>query len=421
MGSDFDVVVIGAGCGGLFTSLELARRRRRCLLLDRAPIGSYASTSNQGWLQSGALYAGLKQPDVAAACREGFDLLRRLCPQAVRDDIKGYFLFADERSRDTFYDLSKLADIDAHRISPQKIPGERLVRGTTFSHALSVPDRPFDTSLILNTVAKLATEAGVQIAGIENMAQCALSRTGSQWRVSYGEGRSVSCEAIVLTGGAYTGPLLNQVKSSSASKVLTTKITVVGLHYPLCSTLLAAPVVDDAPNVVPFRIGETNGVTISLTKADVRTTPDDLEVPRGDLINIADQLSFWFPEIVRIVDRQKAAATIYCCQKIEYTNDPGLLTANRKHLLLDHGSEGSDFAGLVTFYPGKFTASPIVARSCADTVEKILATHSTAGAPLPSMTLNVPVARQKYLAEEATFALTATKDKTSVEFARSPA
>src|ERR1700720_4413859 len=91
------VVVIGGGCAGWFAADELTHRGIHCIVIDTNPPAAFASTRNQGWLQSGAFYAAM-QDDIATARfrREGFHLIRSRYPNVIRNDIPGYFLLRSE-------------------------------------------------------------------------------------------------------------------------------------------------------------------------------------------------------------------------------------------------------------------------------------------------------------------------------------
>ena len=51
------MAIMGSGAAGLWLAHELTRRGYSVAVLDRQPFCGFASTRNQGWLQSGALYA----------------------------------------------------------------------------------------------------------------------------------------------------------------------------------------------------------------------------------------------------------------------------------------------------------------------------------------------------------------------------
>src|ERR1700724_3484163 len=86
-----DVAIIGGGCGALWLSYELARRKRSVVLLEASPdLARYASTRGQNRLHNGALYATLygrayeRLVDASAAgFRQLWEFSRAYAPGAI--------------------------------------------------------------------------------------------------------------------------------------------------------------------------------------------------------------------------------------------------------------------------------------------------------------------------------------------------
>lgn len=96
-----ETIILGGGCAGLWLAYELSARGLSCVVIDgeHGPgdgFAGYASTRNQGWLQSGALYVALGQLDTALECMRGYEINREFAPEAVQDDFLSYLLFATE-------------------------------------------------------------------------------------------------------------------------------------------------------------------------------------------------------------------------------------------------------------------------------------------------------------------------------------
>jgi glycine/D-amino acid oxidase-like deaminating enzyme len=393
MNTDFDVIIVGAGCAGLFSALELSNRHFRCLVLDTFPVAGFASTRNQGWLQSGALYAGGNQADVAEACRRGTEFLRAHFSAAVRDEYGGYFFFDTEAESHRFERLCATAKIDVQQVAPAVIEREEpIVRETSFRYAIRVTDRPFDTHFVLSEVAKRALDRGVEIKGTDKLKLIRLKRTSAHWRVAL-DGGVLSCRAVVLTGGAYISRFLKTLRSSVTSKLLTKRIAVLSLDRQISKSLLIGPLNKGAPNIVPYSIKGQVGVTICLNKNDVPTkNAHDFSVPGHEIDDFADALSSFFPRSREAMDG--ASAHFYSCQKVEETGQ----TDSRNHILVDHSkADPGILGGLFSFYPGKFTAAPIVARDCADAIETQWTTSRRAREGSGGTGVEVEVARQKFL------------------------
>jgi glycerol-3-phosphate dehydrogenase len=405
MAPNFDVVIIGAGCGGLFTASELADRRVRCLLVDKFPIASFASTRNQGWLQSGAFYAGKGDLEAAAACKRGAELLRGIFPEAIHQEHRGYFLFHESSDQAPFLSHCHSAGIRAEDVSIKEIEGrEPLVRGTRFKYAIAVDDRPFDAFAILSDLARRVSAKGVMIQEIRGLDAVTVERSSGTWTVSCDSVVVATSRAIVLTGGAYTARMLDRAGSDKAAVLRTTKIAVMSIDDQMFGSLLAAPMVVQAPNIVPYRSEARVGITICLYRTDREiSSPSDFKLDDEDVRLFGKEVSTWYPATLRYLSKRPVRAHVYSCQKIEHRagRDPEG-TPGRAHILIPHGeTDGVALDGLFSFYPGKFTAAPVVAPLCADAVVSWLGGTVVSDSNLPPATLEVNVARQPFLEQGA--------------------
>jgi hypothetical protein len=161
--------------------------------------------------------------------------------------------------------------------------------------------------------------------------------------------------------------------------------------------LLIGPLLDLGPNIVPFDIAGQTGVTICLNKGDTPVKSlSDLSVPDREIAEFGARLSDVFPASLKKLDG--ASVHFYSCQKIE----PVAKSADRNHILIDHGqTESAGFDGLFTFYPGKFTAAPIVSRECADAIESRWQESQRQNTNSSTSSAELDVAKQKFLEQGA--------------------
>lgn len=393
---EVDVAIVGGGCAGLFTALELSKSGFACAVIDRSPLASYSSTRNQGWLQSGALYAALGQNEVAKDCAKGFETLSATYPEAIDKKTRCYFLF---RTKDELGNAIAACDgleiFAIERKLSWLTSQEPILVGTPFVGALEVEDRPFNTNAVLTRVATEAVSLGTKCCSVSDLSEIQLNRTDGSWMVAFNE-ISLRAQIILLAAGAYIKRQLQQFGSSRAKDLVVQKIPVYCLHGPVTSSMLVSPLARDAPNLVPFSVGGKRGATICLTKADVMAASSaDFELPPSAYDQFVDFLEFWFPGIVEHAEVQLSMKChAYVCQKIHLEGD-----ASRRHFIIDHNlSDGDRLKNLFTFYPGKFTASPLAAEDCAKIIGGLLS-----GRP-PCVGQNqganpVEVAKQRFLGE----------------------
>src|SRR5262245_6235550 len=76
------VVIVGGGIAGLAAAVRLAQAGLAVTLLESSRLGGAASTRNQGWLRSGALFAP-QSTDYARLCRNSLDQTLQFCPDCV--------------------------------------------------------------------------------------------------------------------------------------------------------------------------------------------------------------------------------------------------------------------------------------------------------------------------------------------------
>jgi glycerol-3-phosphate dehydrogenase len=96
------VAIIGGGVGSLWLAHEAAQAGFSCTVLSEQPVAAYASIRNQGWLQSGALYAGNGEARTGIDCLVSSQEIRSFAPEAIRNDIPSFFLFDDPIERDSY-------------------------------------------------------------------------------------------------------------------------------------------------------------------------------------------------------------------------------------------------------------------------------------------------------------------------------
>lgn len=362
-----DVAIIGGGCAGLFTALKLRHEGLSCLVYDSKPFSGFSSTRNQGWLQSGAFYCGQGDTDVAQDCARGFahlvDFCNQHCPEAVRDETECYLLFRTAADREQTIE-ARPGSIAIDKIDIRDvIAKEPILKDTPFEAAARISDRPFDTNAVLTAVATLAHEKGAQFHYVGEFGSLQIRRQDDCWLISC-DSAKVHSHAVVLSCGPLSKTLLGQVGSNFGDRIEITKVPVYGLHAQIASSMLVTNV-ELAPNLVPYNIRGQHGVTVCINKADELTAShNDFKHPNNHDKVFADRVSWWFPGVSSIVGRGVPCKT-YICQKINIAGD-----RKRRHFIENHGStEKEELWNLLTFYPGKFTVSPLAAEECVKVIK----------------------------------------------------
>jgi hypothetical protein len=357
--------------------------------LDSVPFSRFSSTRNQGWLQSGALYASLSHLRVAEDCAKGFAFLQNFCPEAISNNFSAFLFFDKEGEfQQALKDCEPLGIWAKESSVEQVATKEPLIRGTTLQWVLEVGDRPFDTRMVLRRVVDKAVKSGVDFIRVARPEDLKVQRIEDRWVVSDGL-QAVQSEVLVLACGAGINTILVDLVPGYSSPIEITKISVYSFHKQIGNSALICPRIEHAPNLVPFHIGDQTGVTICLTKADrpAKSSDDFLEDPQFHQYFL-ESIAAYFPGIRDL--RSDVPGNTYMCQKINLRSDK-----TRSHFIVDHGASDAGLKNLFSFYPGKFTTSQLAAEDCVKMIKGQCTSHrSTATDERPGP---VEIETQKFL------------------------
>ncbi|MGN9758431.1 NAD(P)/FAD-dependent oxidoreductase [Streptomyces sp. SD31] len=391
-----DVTILGAGSAGLFLAHYLLSEGARCALIGENPNAGYASTRNQGWLQSGAFYAAVKRPLTAEACWEGYGKILDSYPGAVQTAVDGYALFRTEtalakamgRCSEVGITLEDLPDTEAHRVQAE-IP---LLQGSPFQSIALTADHPVDTHELLTSLSSDVAKAGAHCFECSHMDAVSCTYHNDSWSTAI-EKKSVaiSSQALVLACGAYIPRALRRFAPELRTHPPLLKATILVLHSSesmLSSSILMIPGVAHAPTVVPFydSEGQQAGVNIFATSTVIDDV-SDTGLPSDTTDVHATRLQRFFPGLLDIVSSHLIKAHFYTCQIPQDTR--------RLEWYIDE-------CRLALLYPGKFTASPVAAEKCAQHILKDCRLPRPAYSSLDTTAVGNPcfsTAKQLYFSE----------------------
>lgn len=362
LASYVDVIVVGGGCAGLWLSHELNARHVSCIVIDEQPFSQYSSTRNQGWLQSGALYAVLGQYDVARDCQRGYDALKEFAPDSLHPPVNSFLLFRTSEEQHDASAACQQLGLPSRTVSVETVSAqESILRGSPLQHALEVTDCPVDTNLLLNKLVAVAGERGVRFQPVPSVHSISIERQSDRWTVRLPDAGMIQAPLLVLACGSYIPRLLQRLKPGREVELKITKISVLVLRGSIATSILVTPLEDHAPNLVPFKRGQETGVTVCLVNGDVEITdPEDFDVPLEDRRKFVENLAFFYPGVGQHLSEQgPLSAHVYACHKLQVKNLGRASSEFRRRTLIDYGD------GLISFYPGKFTAAPVGAAECA--------------------------------------------------------
>ncbi len=336
------------------------------MLLDHDGLGRYASTRNQSWLHSGALYSiilGEKQKRGEMEGVEGLKRTAQQCRKAFKEVVKRFagsleltseclFLFKTrEEAEHAHLKLHELDPALRTRILNRKEIGAReplLAPATHVRYGVATEDIPFDSHRILSGLVHDALFSGGEIY-FSNvaLADLAISREQDRWVVDDGK-RRITARVIIAAAGAHIpkmrGLLNDPIVESAVQYCL-----VAVLHQRLCNRIIVVRAKDSGfLNVVPF----DGGTTVNLGSQD-RFDSKDLGPKLRKVI--AEKLTYFVPGLRGM----SCQAHFYVCEKLSNA-------ASSSHPSHEYGFRhyfwevGKD--KFFYFYPGKFTLAPLAAQ-----------------------------------------------------------
>jgi glycine/D-amino acid oxidase-like deaminating enzyme len=349
------VLILGSGAGGLFLARELCQNGCDVTLAGEHPLAQFASTRNQGWLQAGALYAGLGQSEVARECMLASRALGRLAPSAVAHHRRCFYLFEYQTHAEEFFENAAAAGIDVRPIvDPHALRATaNFLTGSPYDFGIEAFDRPFNARHVLEIVRNQAVILGCKFAKVSIKPGC-VRQSGSRWLLS---GQPANYDKVVIAAGAQTATLASALGYTLAFGAMwITVLSVAGVQ--LDSMLLSS--VLGKPNLVPFAPDLGDGFTAILAKRDSFGDPDNSLVPREKKL-IEDGIDTYFPAISALMKGAGVVMKAHTCTKLAAIGNPAARGALIKAL--------DTAETLWTFYPGKFTTSLLAARDCARVVQ----------------------------------------------------
>jgi FAD dependent oxidoreductase len=395
------VAVIGGGCAGWFAADELTRRGIRCVVIDTDPPAAFASTRNQGWLQSGALY-GAMEDDIPTArfCREGFHLIRSRYPNVIRTGIPGYFLLRHEEELHLVVKHCRDQAIAARPVSIRDVKRREPILGSSrLAYAVGVSDIPFDSSRLLQEIATQACGRGALFRSVSSMEAVKPIWDGKNWHVFLASDDEIECRAIVLACGIYIPDMLERVIPGQTCAFKRTKNPVLVLRGEVASSILITLRELQGPHLVPFNGISGNGASICLyrTEEDIADYRD-YTLPLHCLERYAESLMNFYPGLMTMLSQGvPIQAHFYVCQKLYLADDFEKNPSSRRPACLAYSPQPGALQTLFAFYPGKFTSAPIAARECIDELERCLENLRINNVPQAGEVVAVPtMARQRY-------------------------
>ena len=391
-----DVVIFGGGCSGLWLHRELAARGFHSVLVDAQGLGRFASTRNQGWLQSGALYAistATGAEKTIRECQEGYraieELDRRLSLGALGTRSGGIFLFDTPKKADTASTRLEKAGLWFQRLNDYDLPEVEplLASPTALQYGLVVNDTAVNSYKVLcGLVAEAhAHGAGFYISPKTSLADVHIEQSSDgEWMIR-DKGIRLRARILVCASGALIPQIFDQhVTNNMAFKIK--DAVIVSIQQQVCTHIIAIQSEDaHLLNLSPFDGGTTANMGSLDDVAGLDVTTFSERVLRAFGKTVTEFVPSLFDRIT------PCTVTTYICQKLDLSVEE--MTARDVGLRQSTCLEPEN--NLFILYPGKFTSAPVSAKNLADEISGRL--DKPTGREIPSrFTVRPSIARRMY-------------------------
>jgi len=199
-----DVAIIGGGLIGAWTAFFLARRGQRVILIEKGIVGAQSSGVNFGNLRLQGRFPG--QYPLSLRSQALWEDFAGLIGEDCEFEQTGHLYLAydaDEQAKlEGYAEVSESYGLAIERIGPADLRrrwpwlGERAIAAT-----FSPRDATANPRLATPAIARAAARHGAVIR--ENTRVSAVDRSGDGFKLTFADGGSLSCGALVNSAGAW--------------------------------------------------------------------------------------------------------------------------------------------------------------------------------------------------------------------------
>ncbi len=345
------IVVVGGGIAGLAAAVRLAQAGLPVTLLEASELGGAASTRNQGWLRSGALYAQ-QAPEFARLCDASRHQTLRFCPECLEPRTSPMtFLFS--RS-DTLVAPWKHAWTTTG-ILFHEVPVEQVALAlpdldkSRIQYAFELPDRAVRFDVLLSRLAATAQDAGTDLR--TNTPVKKLVRDGNRIEaVVTAAGEEIAVQMVVLAGGAWGFDLCSEFLEPNS-----------GNQHEVEAVLLKTHLIATQPEIgyAPFCIPDADGLnhiphpptSVFGTAGWTRVNSADDQPVATDIDLLRDKIREFFPRLAIDTRTRAWAGTMVQAMRVDQIEPGGPIWPT----VIDHARFAPHVVNLLSIFPGRAT------------------------------------------------------------------
>jgi glycine/D-amino acid oxidase-like deaminating enzyme len=354
------IIIVGGGFAGLSIAARLAQAGLPVTVLEASTLGCEASTRNQGWLHSGAVFA---REDVALArlCHAALKQTLAFAPQCIEPGHDGMYYIL---SRPGSFPADWTSAWDAAGIPYRPVPRDDVplalpgISHKELQHVFELPDRAFRPDTLLCLLGAAARNAGAEVrTGIPVMRL--LHDGDSVDGVVTGTGEEVHGALVILAAG-----------TMSCGDLAGMHATTVGRQSSFTRVILKTHLVAVQPDVgrMPFCVLDRGGFNhLPHCRTSVFGSnhwyavydPSNLSVEPHETAPIWEEVQRYFPDLDRRTCtsiREWSGTTVQAMHADQVVPGHAPLPT-----VIDHRNGIPTFENLLSVYPGRATLWPQLA------------------------------------------------------------
>ncbi len=356
------IVIVGGGVSGLSIAVRLAQSGLPVTLCEAVDLGFEASTRNQGWLHSGALFAR-QNANLAQICHQSLQQTLRFCPDCIEPHHQGmyYILSKPETPADEWTAAWEKARISFQHVEKKQVldqlPG---LDSSRIQQTFLLPDRAFRPDVLLAQLADTAQNLGVEIRTHTPITEL-IHQDHIVQGVITGSGEEIHARQVILATGALAGRYWSEVFTPLAGAQPGLTRVILKTHLiaiePLLGPIPFCVVDRDGFNHIPHQhvsVLGTNRWHVVSRADDIEAEPEEIRILWEDLADLC-------PECHRdqCTSIQQWAGTTQQVMQVEQI-DP---TVPPLPAVIDHRQESPSYENLWSVYPGRATLWPRLAEA----------------------------------------------------------
>ncbi|KAF2957111.1 hypothetical protein AS159_10140 [Thermotoga sp. Ku-13t] len=209
----YDVLVIGAGIIGLSTAFQLAKRKKKVLVLDRGDVGSGTSGACDHMILLQSKLPGLPL-QMAMLSLEMYQAWQRDLGENLWFETRGGMILVDKPQHlsfmERFVEEQRSIGLNVTMLSREQIRKKQpFVSERVLASTYCPDDSQIDPFSVLKALLKAGTTLGMELKKFSRVV--ALERKSNHWLVKIQDGTTYEADVVVCAAGVWSREVCRMV------------------------------------------------------------------------------------------------------------------------------------------------------------------------------------------------------------------